>query len=241
MSEGNELIKFDDAKSIAQFLQQPAIKLAEFITGILISDRNDWKLSAGRLVQASIKWKLFTQLGKELNDYIKKGKIKEDFLNDDQHKQSLSDLLKFIDDTAPSEDRFKAMKALFIKSALSDSSQEEQSLAYQFMKICSSLESNDLLILKAAHDIKDGRLSQKLAGTNPNKDDMIAESWFRMISRQIGHEIKSLIEVNEDNLVNLKLIAPRTGSDRSGIRTTKNYRLTDLGCKLCEYIYDSDV
>ena len=62
MSEGKELIGFDDPKNIAEFLQQPATKLAEFITGILISETKEWKLSAGHLIQASIKWKLFSQL-----------------------------------------------------------------------------------------------------------------------------------------------------------------------------------
>ena len=133
MNEGKELIKLDDPKNIVEFLQQPATKLAEFITGILISDTKDWKLSAGHLVQASIKWKLFSQLGKEIKGYIKKGKIKEDFLDKEQNKQALSDLLKFIDETSPGEDRFNAMKTLFIKSVASDSSDEEQILSYQFM------------------------------------------------------------------------------------------------------------
>jgi len=38
MSERKELIKLDDVKSIAEFLQQPATKMAEFITGLLVSD-----------------------------------------------------------------------------------------------------------------------------------------------------------------------------------------------------------
>jgi len=92
MGEGKELIKFDDVKSIAEFLQQPATKMAEFLTGILVSDTKAWKLSAGHLVQASIQWKLFSQLGKEIKDYIDKGKIKEDFLDKELSQQSLSRL-----------------------------------------------------------------------------------------------------------------------------------------------------
>lgn len=118
MNKGKELINFDDPKNIVEFLQQPAIKLGEFITGILVSDTKDWKLSAGHLVQASIKWKLFSQLGKEIKGYIEKGKIKEDFLDIEQNKQSLSNLLKFIDESSPSEDRFNAIKTLFFKSVL---------------------------------------------------------------------------------------------------------------------------
>ena len=91
MSDGKELIKFDDVKSVAEFLQQPATKMAEFVTGLLVSENKDWKLSAGRLVQASIQWKLYSQLGKEINEYIEKGIIKDDFLDNAQNFKSLSD------------------------------------------------------------------------------------------------------------------------------------------------------
>lgn len=241
MGEGKELIKFDDVKSISEFLQQPATKMAEFLTGMLISDTKDWKLSAGRLVQASIQWKLFSQLGKEIKNYINIGKIKEDFLENELSQQSLYDLLKFIDETTPDEDRFRAMKTLFMKSVASDSSDEEQILSYQFMKLCKDLESADFLILKAAYDIKNGELSNKLSSTKINPNDTSANSWLLNISKQIGHEIMSLVEVHEDKLVNLKLIGPRSGADRSGVAVSKNYRLTDLGCKVCEYIYDKAV
>ena len=62
MNGGKELINLDDPKNIVEFLRQPATKLAEFITGILISDTKDLKLAAGHPVQASIKCKLFSQL-----------------------------------------------------------------------------------------------------------------------------------------------------------------------------------
>ena len=238
MKKGMELIKFDDPKNLVEFLQQPAIKIAEFITGILVSETKDWKLSAGHLVQASIKWKLYSQLGKELKAYIEKGKIKENFLNEEQCKQSLSDLLKFIDETTPGEDRFNAMKTLFFKSVSCDSSQEEQILSYQFMKVCKELDSEHLLILKAAYDIKCGKINTKLLSTKLDLNDRSAERWLQNISNQIGHGIKSLIEIQEDKLINMKLISPRTSSDLSGVRSIENYRLTDLGCKLCDFIYE---
>ncbi len=241
MGECKELIKFDDVKSIAEFLQQPATKMAEFITGILVSDTKDWKLSAGRLVQASIQWKVFSQLGKEIKDYIDKGKIKEDFLDKELIQQSLYDLLKFIDETTPDEDRFNAMKTLFIKSVAHDLSEAEQILSYQFMKLCKDLESGDLLILKAAYDIKNGKLSQKLSSAAIDLNDRAVHPWLLNISNQIGHEIISLVEVHEDKLVNLRLISPRSHPDKSGFAKTKYYRLTDLGYKVCEYIYNKDV
>lgn len=237
MSEDKELIKFDDAESVAKFLQQPASKIAEFITGILVSDTKDWKLSAGRLVQASIKSKLFFQLGKEIKEYIDKGKIKEDYLDKGQNYQALSDLLQFIDETAPGEDRFNAMKTLFFKTVLYESTDEEQILSYQFMNICKDLYSGDLLVLKAAYDIVNGNLSPRLGSTVDLKNKS-ASYWFGTISKQIGHTIASLVEVHEDKLSNLKLIADRTMSDRSGIGSSEYFRLTDLGYKICEYIYN---
>ena len=241
VGESKELIKLDDVKSIAEFLRQPATKMAEFITGILVSDTKDWKLSAGHLVQASIKWKLFKQLGKEIRGYIEKGEIKEDFLDKPQNQHSLSDLLKFIDETTPDEDRFNAMKALFIKSVANSSTEKEQILSYQFMKLCKDLESGDLLILKAAYDITNDNLSQNLGQIPSGLQDTNAQSWLGIISKQIGHDIKSLVEVHEDKLVNLKLLGPRTHSDRSGIEVTSYYRLTELGYKICRYIYKKGV
>jgi len=241
MNESKELIKFDDPKSIAEFLQQPAIKIAEFITGILVSDTKYLKLSAGHLVQASIKWKLFTQLGKEIRSYIEKGEIKEDFFDKPQNQHSLSELLKFIDEATPNEDRFNAMKALFIKSVTNCSSEKDQILSYQFMQFCKDLESGDLLILKAAYDITNGNLSQAFGQTTFGVKDKDAHVWLVNISKQIGHDIKSLVEVHEDKLMDLKLLSPRTHSDRSGIETTDYYRLTELGYKLCGYIYNKVV
>ncbi|MDP8288630.1 MAG: hypothetical protein RAP03_18290 [Candidatus Electryonea clarkiae] len=239
MHDGKELIRIDDPKSLVEFLQQPANKLAEFITGILASDFKDSKLSAGHLIQASIKWKLFTQLGREIKTYIEKGKIKEDYLEIDHNKQSLSDLLKFIDETSPSEDRFMAMKKLFLKSVSEDTSEEDKIISYQFMQICKQLESAHLLIIKAAFEINKGVLRNKLKSENVDRGNLhSAQEWLINISKQIGHGLSSLIEVNEDKLMNLKLISPRVHSDRSGILNGSNYRLTDLGLRLCQFMYE---
>jgi hypothetical protein len=241
MSDSKDLIEFNDPKSVAEFLRQPAAKIAEFITGMLVSDTKDFKLSAGRLVQASIKSKLFHQLGEEIKEYTDKGKIKEDYLDKDQNFQALSDLLEFIDGEAPDEDRFNAMTTLFIRKVSHDSTDEEQLLSYQFMKICKDLDSGDLLVIKAAYDIVNDNLKFKLSGSVVDKKDKSASNWFITISNQIGHGIASLVEVHEEKLSKLKLIGPRTQTDGSGIGSTKYYRLTDLGYKLCEYIYNKGV
>jgi len=234
----NDLIKFDDKKSIVEFLRQPATKMAEFLTGLLASDTTHLKLSAGRLVQASIQWKLFTQLGKEVQEYIAKGKIREDYLNYPQNEQALCELLEFIDECTPDEERFKAMKSLFLRSVSTENAGDDQILAWRFMKLCKQLDSDDLLILKAAFDIYHRRISKKVC-SDPSKyniEDNVASNWFAAIANQIGHGIKPLVEVNEEKLIRLKLIGQKISALR--FSEMKKFRLTDLGHKLCEFIYD---
>lgn len=238
MDKNKSLVNFNDPKGIAEFLKQPANKIAEFITGILISESKDWKLSAGHLIQASIKWRLFTQLGLEIEKYIEKGKTDEDYLDDSASLKSLSDLLKYIDENSPDDDNYFAMKQLFLKSIFNDSSDQKKILSYQLMKLCSMLDSDCILILKSAYDISHHRISRKLVDKNIRNDESIAREWLTNISIQLGHEITSLIEVHEEKLMNLKLISPRSNSDKSGILKTGHYRLTDLGYKLCNFIYE---
>jgi hypothetical protein len=80
---------------VVDFLRAPTIKIAEFLTGILVSEQNDWKLSAGKLVQATIKGTLLTQLGREIEKYRNEGKIKEDYMITSKNRASLHELLKF--------------------------------------------------------------------------------------------------------------------------------------------------
>ena len=234
-----QLLKIDDIKSVAEFLQQPAVQMAEFLTGVLTSETKDLKYSAGRLIQASLQWKLYSQLGAEIKEYIEKGKIKEDFLDNAQNKQSLYDLLKFIDEATPDENRFKAVKTLFLKSLSVDASQEEQIIAYQFMKLSAQLDSDALLILKAVYDICNGNLVQTESSFSVDLGTRNASAWLTSIATQIGHNILSLVELHEDQLVQNKLLGPRQHSDNSGIQQTGHYRLTDLGYRFCEYIYNT--
>lgn len=232
MSEEKSLIKIDDPKSVFEFLQQPLTKIAECITGLLISESKDLKFSAGKLVQASIKGKLFSQLGKEIREYIEKGKIKDDFLSDPKNFQSLHELLKFIDEAIPDEERFQAMKSLFFKSVFSDTDEKDKVLAYQFMQIAKEINSGDLLVLKATHEIVSGKEVAEVKDINQESATM----WLIDISCQIGHKISSLVELHEKKLMDLKLIGERIYSDRSGFQKTKYYRLTELGYKFCEFI-----
>ena len=148
-------------------------------------------------------------------------------------------MIKFIDEATPDENRFKAVKALFLKSISEDSSQEEQIIAYQFMKLSAQLDSDALLILKAAHDICNGDLAQTEPSFSVDLGTKNASAWLTAIATQIGHNILSLVELHEDQLVQYKLLGPRQLGDNSGIQQTGHFRLTDLGFRFCEYVYNT--
>lgn len=232
--QDKKLIKLDDAKSLMEFLRQPTLKIAEMLTGILVADSRDWKLSAGRLIQATIKGSLLTQLGRELEKYRDEGKIKEDFLSTYKNRMSFYELLKFIDEEVPDEERFRAIKSIFFTSISKDAKEHEEKLAYELMQICKRLSSGDLLVLKAAYDIVNGCLAPSMPAINDREKN--ANDWLNLIAQQIGHSLPSLVEVHEKNLTELKLISDRTLSDRSGVQPTQHFRLTTLGYKFCEFI-----
>ncbi|MBU4346247.1 MAG: hypothetical protein KKH29_02845 [Candidatus Omnitrophica bacterium] len=236
MKNNKSLIDVNDKKSIIEFLQAPAIKMAEVITGILVSDSTELKLSAGKLIQASIKFKLLSQLGKELREYAEKGKIKDDILGSSKSQASLCELLKFIDDDVPDEERFKAMKSIFLFSITTDTTEKDKELAFELLRICKKISSSELLILKACYEISNGNHKFEHLTKERVLQMHSAGEWLGLVSQQIGHNIPSLIQVYEESLENLKLISHRQHPDRSGIYKTQYFRLTELGYKLCEFI-----
>lgn len=108
------MYQLSDPKELAKFLQGPSVAIAEFVTGYIASEDNDKKLMAGRIVQGALKWNLLTQVGREMLRLREMGKIKEDYLA--THKQQINfiELLKFIDDGAPDEEVFVAMKSILL-------------------------------------------------------------------------------------------------------------------------------
>lgn len=234
MGNNNNLIDINDTKSILKLLSSP-LKLAEALTGLLVSDSDTRKLSAGKLIQAAIKHNLFTQLGKEIQEYIKKGQIKEDYLARHKTQVSLHELLKFIEEEIPDEDRFRAMKSIFLYSITDNISKKEEELSYELMMVCKKIPSGGLLVLKACYDIVNNKISFDYNGAIDLSIHSAAE-WFNIVAKQIGYNMPSLIELYEDELFGLRLISPRTLPDRSGIGKTKYFRLTELGFKLCNFI-----
>lgn len=232
--KNSSLIRLDSPEDIKNFLEKPTIAIAETLTGILASSGilpPHYVFSAGRIVQATVKGKLFKQLGEEIKTYREEGKIKEDYFATHKNQASLLELLQFIDSDMPDEELFKAMKSIFFTGVASDADAKQEEVAYQFLLLCKKLNSMDILILKMCYGIY---LGKDLKGVNTGITNF--GDWVNTISEKIGYDLPELISTSDPKLVELGLLSGRSHSDQSGVRAGKEFRLTRLGIKLCEFI-----
>lgn len=233
----DEIVKLDDEKSLMQFLLQPTVKIAETITGILASDQRDWKLSAGKLIQAVIKGNFLTQLGREIEKYRAEGKIKEDYFATHKSRASLYELLKFLDEKVPDDELFVAIKSIFFSGISTGATQHEEALAYEFLQTAQRLSGTEILILKANSEIAKGNISVGITQEGLKSHRRIV--WRKIIAKQMGYEnFDSIVIKYETNLESLGLISPRNEMDRlqGDFEPTSKFRLTEVGHRFCEFI-----
>ena len=226
---GGDLIDISNIKSIANFIQQPAVKIGEALTGILASDFSELKFAAGRVLQGAIKYKLLTQLGKELKEFAEKGKIKGDYFATNREQASLIELLKFIDGEIPDEEVFKAMKSIFFTGILKGIIEKDRLCTYEFLQIGKQLKSGDVLILKACYELRKEYQNRQ----GEIHSDVVW--WIKRVSEKTNLP-DELVEFHELNLNKLKLLMDRRFSDKSGIVQPYNFSLTSFGIKFCEFI-----
>lgn len=225
ITEKDQTLTLRDSNLLKPFLEQPKVKIVEFLTGVFSNGLSDWTRAGGRLVQGVIVGNLMTQVGREINKLIDDGKIKENYAETKYGFKSLQELLSFIDSEAPDEDRFKAVKAMFFAlNSIDVKDLGEEILRYQLFQLSIRLTSSQLLTLRAAYVFKEN-----------NTRHTEITSWLRGIAKEIGHNSAGLVENDETTLEHEKLLTKRTHSDRSGVQGD-NGRLTDFGISLVEYI-----
>src|SRR5450432_574 len=68
-------LRSQNAHALSEFLDQPAVTIAETITGALAEGNKGVIASAGRLVQGALKCQLLTQFAREIKYFQEKGRI----------------------------------------------------------------------------------------------------------------------------------------------------------------------
>ena len=219
-------------KDTGEVIKKTLTSLAEGITGIAASERKDLALSVGHIFQSLRKGQFLSLLGEEWDSYREKGRIKDDYIDTEQHRSCLQELLDFLDNDSPDEVRFEVMKKVFLVAATETASDRNSLLPYQFLCLCRKMSSGEVIVLNTTYRIAKSDKIPEVTGAN---------QWLDAIAKESGLVHVSLVEIYEEELIKKHLLTRRLRSDRSGVAAKQHFRLTSLGLELCDFIasYDS--
>jgi hypothetical protein len=223
-----EIVTQKSKPDTSDIIDQTIINLAEGITGIASSERAEWLRSVGYLLQRMRSGRFLETFRNEWNAYREKGQVKDDYLFTDQHQECLQELLDFLDQDTPDQVRFTILKNIFLTTASETISNRHSAIPQQYMKICRSLTSGEVLVLLAVSQLaKDG------ATLSPPTS---ANAWLNTVTHKSELIDSELVELHERGLIEKKLLTPRVHPDASGINLGSNFRLTGLAVNLCKFI-----
>ena len=224
MTDINNLAKFQEDTS--NVLTKTLTALVKGITGIAAAEKKELYLSVGHILQALRKGKFLSQFLIEWNQYRDEGRIKEDYQNTEQHYTCIQEILDFLDSDPPEESRFNILKKIFLVAATEKVTDRESLLPQQYVKVCRSLSSGGIVVLRTAYKIS----KQEYI------NDSAAAGWLKKIAEESGLVHPELVEIHEEELIKKHLLSPRVYSDKSGVNVNPHFRLTSLGLDICNYI-----
>lgn len=218
-------------KDTSSVLSTTLLCLAEGLTGIFASNKEERFLSLGHIVQKMRGGKFLYQLNKEWQKYKEKGRIKDDYEYTEQHQECLQELLDYLDKALPDEITFSLLKKIFLVAATEKVSTRETLLPQHYIRFIRNLSAGAILVLNTTYQVANE------GGLTPAQGQVqSARDWCLNIAGKSGLEHLEFVENYEKELINYNLIFDRYHSDRSGVRWGEHYRLTALGYSLCTYI-----
>jgi len=228
MAEETAVTKFQ--RDTGDVLNDTLSSLIEGLTGIAASERKEYLLSVGRILQALRKGQFLSQLSREWNEYREKCRIKDDYQSTEQHYTCLQEMLDFLDKDLPDEARFNILKKILLVAATETKSDRNNVLPQQYMRVCRTLSSGELLVLSTVY-----RFAKEKHPTSQGADE-----WLRFVAKESGLVHPSLVEIQEEELIRKHLITPRKYPDQSGVDEGASFRLTSLGYDICRFVEEFD-
>lgn len=208
--------------------------IVDLVTGILTNSKAANFASGARIVKNFIRGKGFNSFLEELRNLKRQGEIKSEF-NEGEVDDQLFDLLNILDSEDVDSKKRLAAQKIFFKTVHPNVTNDEQILSHQLLRILSKLTSLDLMILQACYEITNGQIKPSVKINKERPTSYI--DWAQVFVTQAGLHLRSFEESADQKLVDMRLLSHRTYSDLSGVNLDDNYRLTDLGYKLCEWIF----
>ena len=185
-------------------------------------------LSIGHILQRLRGGRFLNVLKDEWNGYKEQGRISDEFEQSDDNLDCLQELLDFVDRDIPDSRRLEAMKNLYLNIAVNSASDTPALNNQQLMRVCRSLSSGELIVLLNAYKLG-------LQKTEQQWGSQVASSWLRLVAEESGLYVE-LVELNEGELIEKRLLSRRTHGDGSGVKLGHHFRVTDVGGALCEWI-----
>jgi hypothetical protein len=229
LTEENEIVP---QRRTGEIMKDTALSIVAGLTGLASSDKNDCVLSASRVFQGLIKGKGLQQLMDEWQALVEKGKIKEGYEKTSQHQDCFLELLRFLDNDCPDEIRFQTLKKIFLVAATETASDRESLLPYEYMKLCKSMSSGEIITMLTAYRILVDK--KHVSFTDINFD----HNWTARIVSNAQFEHLELVEIYKNKLFEKRILVQH--SEYSGRMArgeiAKDNGLTSLGLALCKYI-----
>ncbi len=204
--------------------------LIDGLTGIALSEKTDYILSASKLLKGVRNGKFLKILSDEWKELQQKGKIASDYEFDEIYYDSLAEVLDYLDKDISNQNIFNVIKNIFLKSAIENN--KNDLLPLQYIKIAKSLTEGELIVLSSIH-----RISKTHSLYSDSEDRLdSARNYLQFVANESGLKHEALVEIHEIGLMDKKLISDRQYGNRSGVLTKPDFRLTSLGKNFCEYI-----
>jgi len=212
-----DIVHLENPNVIEKILTSSRSEKAAYLSALITSGVSRFALAGPKVALAAMAVEALTDFGKEVSDWIKSGRIPQDFAGRPTGYQAWVELLQEIDSNPIDADRLKALKAMFLSTNRPDADSGAQILAYQLFQIAKRLSSGDLLVLRAAKSCDGGTGHET------------AQNWLGKVASFMGHGVLALVEQHEKVLVENGLLSPRY----DGNLRVNAVRLTDLGSAFC--------
>jgi hypothetical protein len=213
---------------IERILLSSRTEKVAYVSALLTSGLSKYALAGPKVAFAAMAVEALTDFGREVSEWIRIGRLPEDFSGRLSGYQTWVELLQEIDSNPIDADRLKAMKAMFLAANDVKATDQSSVLAYQLFQIAKGLSSSQLLLLRGVRGWHlDYIRGPRTGGSMPTVQ------WREAMAQRLGHKLSALIIRDEHKLVEYGLIAPSGDAQEINVPLV-DARMTDLGIKFCQ-------
>jgi hypothetical protein len=236
-----DIAHLENPSVIERILSSSRTEKVAYVSSLLTSGLAKYALAGPKVAVAALAVEALTDFGREVSEWVRTGRLPEDFSGRPSGYQTWVELLQEIDSNAVDAARLKAMKAMFLAANEINATDAQSVVAYQLFQIAKKLSSGELLLLRAVYDSSKNNEFSGAAG------NVTLEGWAQAMSGHLGHGLFTLvirdsIALEENGLINGRVaIGAAPHQQNQNWVNPINSRITNLGVRFCENIRNYEV